>query len=324
MLSYSIAIRTLGSAGDKFIRELESIKRQSTQPDKVVVYIAYGGVRPGFQIGKEEYVWVKKGMVSQRLLGYHDVNSDVLFFLDDDMELAPDSAEKMLNLLEENKFDALGADTFYNHRMSVLRKTYSALVNLVTPHRSDKWAFRIKRNGSFSYNNCPEKDCYLSQSCGGPAWMIRKQVYDRLRLRDELWLDSFGYAYCEDQLETYKIYKNGYKLGVIFNSGIRNLDGASASANYKRNSERIYIRTKASFVIWWRTIYQTSFGMEKFLSILAFVLKSLWLFIVFCILSAVKFSFSYLRQYVRGLGDGVKFVHSPEFLVIPPYVATEA
>ena len=38
--SYSIAIRTLGTAGEKFRQELASIKAQTRQPDRVLVYIA--------------------------------------------------------------------------------------------------------------------------------------------------------------------------------------------------------------------------------------------------------------------------------------------
>ena len=70
MLTYSIAIRTLGTAGEKFLAELRSIASQTVQPEKVVVYIAEGYSRPGFTVGKEEYVWVKKGMMSQRVLPY--------------------------------------------------------------------------------------------------------------------------------------------------------------------------------------------------------------------------------------------------------------
>ena len=53
-MKYSIAIRTLGTSGEMFVAELESIKRQTIQPEKVVVYIAEGYKRPDYTIGKEE------------------------------------------------------------------------------------------------------------------------------------------------------------------------------------------------------------------------------------------------------------------------------
>ena len=41
-----MAIRTLGTSGDKLVRELKSIYNQTVQPDKVVIYIAEGYPRP--------------------------------------------------------------------------------------------------------------------------------------------------------------------------------------------------------------------------------------------------------------------------------------
>ena len=92
--SYSIAIRTLGTAGEIFRRELESICAQTVPPERVLVYLAEGYTRPDFTVGREEYVWVKKGMMTQRVLQYDEVSSDCILFLDDDILLAPDSAEK--------------------------------------------------------------------------------------------------------------------------------------------------------------------------------------------------------------------------------------
>ena len=53
LLSYSIAIRTLGTAGEKFRKDLESLCAQTVQPERVVVYIAEGYERPDFTVGKE-------------------------------------------------------------------------------------------------------------------------------------------------------------------------------------------------------------------------------------------------------------------------------
>ena len=321
MLSYSIAIRTLGMGGEKFRKELESIKKQTIQPEKVIVYIAEGYPRPEFQIGKEEYVWVKKGMVAQRALDYDDINSLVLFFLDDDVELAHDSAEKMIGALEQNKLDAVGADVFKNHRMTFAQKFYSVLVNGVRPHFNKHWAFRISRNGSFTYNNHPKKNLYKSQSCGGPAWIIKKSVYKALKFQDEIWLDDLGFAYGDDQLETYKIYKNGYKLGVLFNSGITNLDAKSESYKYHNNTHKIYIRTKASFTIWWRSIFKCSDTyLNKFITGFSFTIKTLWTLIPVGVLSIKTLSISPLLQFVRGNIDGWKLVHSKDYLIIPSYI----
>ena len=54
MLTYSVAIRTLGKNPEVLKRELESVLQQSLQPDKVVIYIAEGFERPSFQVREEE------------------------------------------------------------------------------------------------------------------------------------------------------------------------------------------------------------------------------------------------------------------------------
>lgn len=111
-MNYSVAIRTLGTNPELLKRELESIFRQTILPEKVIVYIAEGYKRPSFQIADEEYIWVRKGMVAQRALRYEEIESPYILLLDDDVELSPASAEKMLNAMLTYKADCVGADVF--------------------------------------------------------------------------------------------------------------------------------------------------------------------------------------------------------------------
>ena len=314
-LSYSIAIRTLGTAGEKFRQELKSIRLQTVQPERVVIYIAEGYSRPDFTVGDEEYVWIRKGMMAQRILPYSEIKSPCILLLDDDVLLAPDSAERMLKALSENDADCVGADVFQNHKMGFGKKVFAAITNMVFPHWSRKWAFKIHRNGSFSYHNCPSKSFYWSQSCGGPAMMWRKDAYERIHLADEKWLDSLGFAYGDDALETYKLYQNGGRLGVLFDSGIQNLDAGSSSAAFRNSPERIYIRTKASFMIWWRSIYRNGkdTAWSRFLAAVAFGFKTIWLIPAMCVSGKIG-------SYFRGLRDGCKSVHTAEFQALPPYI----
>ena len=68
MFTYSVAIRTLGTAGEKFFEELRSLHRQSIPPERILVYIATCCQRPKEKVGREGYVWVKKGRWAQRAL----------------------------------------------------------------------------------------------------------------------------------------------------------------------------------------------------------------------------------------------------------------
>ena len=320
--SYSIAIRTLGTAGEKFRKELESICAQTVQPERVVVYIAEEYDRPDITVGKEEYVWVPKGMMSQRVLPYDEITSNCILMLDDDVLLAPDSAEKMLRAMAKHNADCVGADVFQNHRMPLTTKVFAAWTNLVFPHWSQKWAFKIRRNGSFSYNARPKRDFYWSQSCGGPTMLWRKDALLKIHLEDELWLDKLGFAYGDDQLETYKLHANHGRLGVLYDAGITNLDAQSSSGAFRKSAEHIYIRTKASLMTWWRMCYKNGkdTSCSRALASVAFGFKSAWLFLVMCVAALIKWDCHYLTSYCKGLRDGLKEVHSLEFQALPPYI----
>lgn len=321
-MTYSIAIRTLGTAGDKFRKELESICAQSVPPERVVIYIAEGYPKPDFTVGKEEYVWVPKGMMSQRVLPYDEITRDCILMLDDDVLLAADSAEKMLRAMVEHDADCVGADVFQNHRMPLKTKIYAALTNLVFPHRSRKWAFKIHRNGSFSYNARPKKSFYWSQSCGGPAAMWKREAFLRLHLEEELWLDCLGFPYGEDALMTYKLHANHGRLGVLYDADITNQDAQSSSGAFRKGAEYFYVRTKAMFMVWWRTCFKNGkdTAWTRALAAIAFSLKALWLFPVMIAAAIAKRDIHVLSSYFRGLRDGWKDVHSPEFLALPPYI----
>ena len=321
MLTYSIAIRTLGTSGEVFREELLSITRQSIQPERVLIYIAEGYSRPEYTIGREEYVWIKKGMVAQRILPYDEITSDVIFLLDDDVRLAPNSAEQMLKAMEEYQADCVGADTFKNHNMPVVKKIYVALTNLVFPHWSNKWAFKIHYNGSFSYNNRPTKGFYWSQSCAGNAVMLRISVYRQLHFEDVQWLNDMPFAYNDDMVISYKIYKNGFRLGVLYDAGCEHFDSCSASAIFRKGSRWVHTRTMTTYIIWWRTIYQTvpKNSLNKLFIALCFIVKVIWLFVVMCGVSVVKFTPQHIISYYSGLVDGWRFLHSERFCSLRNY-----
>ena len=322
MLTYSIAIRTLGLGGDNFRRELESIAHQTVQPERVIVYIAEGYERPPFTVGREEYVWVKKGMVAQRVLPYTEISSQCILMLDDDLELHPCSAERMLREMEECGYDCMGADIFENRNETIRQKINAMAGNLVFPHGGQKWAFKLHRNGSFSYLNNPVRSSYLSQSCCGALMLFRKDVYHKMRYEDELWLERLGFTFGEDLIESHKVYRNGYRLGVSFDAEIKNLNSCTSSGAYRRSPDRMRLRTRAIFIMWWRTGYNLDSNSctEKVLTAIAFILKTLWMIFVMTGITVVKRNTSFIVQYIQGLREGWRFVHTPEFKSIPNYI----
>lgn len=320
-MTYSIAIRTLATNPSVLKKELESIARQTILPQKVVIYIAEGYSRPDFQIGVEEYVWVKKGMMAQRLLDYNEIYSDVILMLDDDVELSEDSAERMLRAMEENGADCVAADTFKNQSMSWKEKLMAFVSNGVCARQDDGWAFKINRSGSFSYNANPKRHFCLTQSFAGPCWMVKKNVLKEVRLSDELWLDQIGFPFGEDALEAYKFFLNGYKCGVLYDSGVKNLDAKTSSGVYHKTEKKFYTRSYGMFATWWRMIYTSR--DKQWLSALLFGLKAWWQLNLHVLLGIVKLNVKIPINYMKGLKDAWAFVHSNEFKAIPPYVTCD-
>ena len=292
------------------------------QPEKVVIYIAEGYKRPDYTIGKEEYVWVKKGMMNQRVLPYDGIDTPLIMLLDDDVELADDSAQKLIEAMESQNLDCISAVTFRNYQIPISKKIYIAVTNLVFPHWSNTWSVKIHSNGSFSYNNHVTKDVYLSQSASGPASLWKKQVFHDLHLEDELWLEQFGFPFGEDVVMFNKLYKNGYRLGMHYNCGINHLDGKSSSGAFQRDPKKFYTRSMASLMIWHRTCYNLK-GLpiyKKIWAALSFAIKVLWLLGVHFGVSVFLRSPNILFFYIKGIVNGIKKVNSAECQRIPNYV----
>ena len=242
--------------------------------------------------------------------------------LDDDVELADDSAQKLIEAMESQNLDCISAVTFRNYQIPISKKIYIAVTNLVFPHWSNTWSVKIHSNGSFSYNNNVTKDVYLSQSASGPASLWKKQVFHDLHLEDELWLEQFGFPFGEDVVMFNKLYKNGYRLGMHYNCGINHLDGKSSSGAFQRDPKKFYTRSMASLMIWHRICYNLK-GLpayKKIWAALNFAIKVLWLFFVHTGVSVFLLSPKILYFYIKGIVNGIKKVNSEECKQIPNYI----
>lgn len=318
LTQYSIAIRTLATNVEVLKLELESIALQTQQPDKVVIYIAEGYEKPCLRVGKEEYVWVKKGMVAQRALEYSEIDSEVILMLDDDVELAPNSAERMLKSMEEHDADCVAADTFKNQEMTLKQKLLAFISNGVYARGDDGWAFKLNRDGGFSFNRNPRNSFCLTETFAGPSWMVKKDVLKSVHLEDELWLDRMGFSYGDDAVESYKLFMNGFKCGVLYDSGVKNLDAKTSSGVYHKTEKKFYTRSYGMFATWWRMIYTSR--DKQWLSVLLFGLKAWWQLNLHVLLGIVKLNVKIPLNYMKGLKDAWVFVHSDEFKAIPPYI----
>jgi len=306
LFEYSVAIRTLGTAGDYYIKEIQSLCRQSIMPQKIVVYIADGYPLPK-AIANEVYIVVPKGMVAQRALDYKEIETDFILLLDDDVFLPDNCVEILYKEMQEHHGDCIAADVFHPHLASFKSTLYDCAVNLSFPSHNGSWAFKVRNNASFSYNIHPIKGVYKSQSAAGPISLWRKEVLLGIHYHDELWLDQMGFAFGDDQLMFQKVFKNGYNLLVSYDSGAIHLNAKSSSRLFQRSSEKFYTRSKALYMLWYRSCYQldNNSKFKKVIVACCFFIKQLHLLSIHIITALVNKDAGIFFKFIKGNFDGI-------------------
>ena len=174
MFSYTVAIRTLGKSGDKYLTTLKSVYSQTISPTNINVYIPWGYDLPKETIGVEKYYRCAKGMIAQRTLQYEEIEDEWILFLDDDMYLPEDFIQKASDFIKENDVDLISANVFPNHDASLKGKIVAAMQS-VFPMWSSHWGFKVTRSGRYLYNNNPKSDFLHSQTGSGNCILCRKK-----------------------------------------------------------------------------------------------------------------------------------------------------
>lgn len=320
---YSVAIRTVGKAGDKFRKELESLFAQTVPPKHVYVHLAHGFERPNFTVGYEEYIDTPKGLVHQRACSADGVEEEFLLILDDDVYFPQDAIEKMWMAMQEMKADGVAPDTFPTQDLPMSSKLAAYFANTVKERRNDGWAIKIRRTGAFSYNSNPPQGSYLpTQSAAGTALFVKTKAFHDIHYEDECWVDQFpAGTFGEDQLMFYKLYCNGYKILMAYDCGVLHLDANTNGASQK-TYDKLYYRAMSQYLTWHRSIYdlaESSFRMRCMCS-LAYGYRLLVGSITRFLFSLRHFSFRFLLAYIRGNIDAKKYTKSREYKNLPPFV----
>jgi hypothetical protein len=228
---YTVAIRTLGTAGAKYQRLLDSLVNQSHQPKQIIVYIAEGYPLPQETCGRERYVYVRKGMVAQRALPYDEVETEWILFLDDDVEIPQNGVADAFNLLTTYHADVISPDVFEHTKLPLSVKIKTALLLSAIPHFWSKTkGYRVTAWGGYSYNPYADAQVGISTSNAGPAFLCRKHDFLNIHFEEDLWLDDSPYAIPEDQVMFYKMHLNGLKILTQYHSGWKHLDGQTSTS----------------------------------------------------------------------------------------------
>lgn len=320
---YCVAIRTVGKAGEKYIQELQSLHRQTVKPKHIFVHLAEGFERPKEQVGMEEYIITPKGLVHQRAASLDGVDTEFLLILDDDVFFPDDAVERLHDALVANQADCIAPDTFPNHEMTWKQKMVAFLANDVRPRKNDGWAIKIERNGTFSYNNHPEKNAvYPTQSAAGPAYLVKTDVFRAIHYEDELFVDEFPPGtYGEDQLNFNKMHRNGYKVVMMYDAGIIHLDAGTNNVKEK-SYEKLYYRAMSQYITWYRSCYDLTgnTSWEKFCCKWAYGFR-------FCLgaltrigYSLVTLSSKFIKAHFKGNMAARKYVRSENYQKVPNFI----
>lgn len=317
-MEYIAVIRTLGTAGAKYQTLLNSLDRQTIQPSKILVYIAEGYSLPKETIGKEQYIYVKKGMVSQRALPYNEVDAEFILFLDDDLFLPNDFVEKMFFFLERNNADVISPDIYPNAERSFLGKCMMVLSGRMVARKDDgKWGYKVMCNSGYSYNNHPKSEVYWSQTNAGACFLCRKEDFLKIHFEDELWIDSLQYAQGEDQIMFYKMYLLGLKQLTWFDSGIKHLDAGTSMISEEKEKMLIFSDFYFKTIFWHRFIFSPE---KSLLKRLCGVIYISYTFLFSLIISLIKMRWDIFRIKCKSIISGVTFIKSNTYKKLPSVI----
>jgi len=314
MRDYIAVIRTLGQAGSKYWKLLNSLATQSIPPKSILVYIASGYPLPKETIGIEKYIYVEKGMLSQRALWYEEVDTEYMLFLDDDLEFPSDTVQRMFELLEMNKADVISPDIFSNADRSLKSEVMMTLSGRMCARRNDDtWGYKVMRTAGYSYNKTPTKEVYLSETNAGACFLCRKKDFLRVKLRDELWVDAMPYPLGEDQVMYYKMHRLGLKQLTWYNHSFKHLDGGG-NMTPEKESKRLYGDVYFKIVFWHRFILSPE--KNKLLRIWSSLAISYMLAFT-TISSLLRLRFDILKVKYNAIIEGVRFIKSEEYKRLP-------
>lgn len=256
-ISYSVAIRTLGTAGEKYVKLMDSIQKLEPQPKEVIVVIPEGYVEPSYQIGIEKFVRTPKGMIIQRLAALNYITSDYILFCDDDVEFGSDFVQKLYEPMNMGYACSAGPllDFFPPAGMKYLVASLlgGACVML---HGKNRMYTRVLNTGGWSYNRnikTYEHRIYDAESLAWTCFFINTKAMRAIHFEDEMWIEQNGYAAFDDRVMFYKLMQMGYKSCVVSDAVYTHNDAMTSTKDLKL--EPLYARAFNHYMFWYKFLY---------------------------------------------------------------------
>lgn len=319
MTRYSIAIRTLGNAGEKYQKLLDSIKHSEIQPEKIVVVLPEGHDSPKEKIGSEQFVYCEKSMIQQRLEALKYIDTEYTLFLDDDIAFDDKFVEKLLKPLEEKKFDCAAGPLFSFFPASRAGRIVGTLTASVSKSFFNRDMYvKILRSGGWSYHyfDTNEEHYYPTDSFAWTCFMIRTDVMRELCMEDEKkWIEKYGYAYGDDRVMAYKLVKKDYRACIVSNALYDHLDAKTSTGVAGVKSVKPVFGLPYMQVIFWNRFIQDleTNNIQKIINRIWFEYWKITMTGYHTIKLLKPGYLQYWKAFQNGLKAGKKYVRSEEY-----------
>lgn len=271
-MEYSVIIRTIGKAGEKYQRLLDSIKNSSVLPKEIIVVIPDGFDLPKEQLGYEKFVFCKRGMVNQRLEGINQCKTDYALILDDDIAFGPDFVEMVSKPVVSGKYAISSGPLLEFFPPKGKHSLFSAITGNAVPTLFHKNRYNtILHTTGYSYNRnivFNQNKLYETQSAAWTCFFADVNKLRSIHFEDELWLDDHKYSAHDDTAMFYKAWLMGHKSVIVADALYKHLDAKTSKIDNVEARE--FALGFNTFVFWKRFILEPSVGIEKLWSRICF------------------------------------------------------
>lgn len=327
-INYSVIIRTIGKAGEKYQRLLDSIAALDPPPQEVIVVLPEGYEEPAEKLGWETFCYSPKGMVTQRMYGIAQCKTPYALICDDDVSFGADFVKKLYAPMQEGRGRISIAPLYSFLPQKGMHAFIDAVSGAAAPtvfHR-DRYVSVLRTTG-YSYNRHLKEATpfYETQSAAWTCFFADIRAIQELDFDvEQTWLDANGYSAMDDQTMFYKAWLRGFKTIVVSDAFYIHQDARTST----RNNKPAVLRSVAinRIVFWHRFIY----SMEKTLPAklwarAAFAYRMAWIRLwILMDYARGRYSRADLSVIRQARKDGWNYIKSAEYLALPAVAKEES
>ena len=243
---------------------------------------------------------------------FDEIDTEWILFLDDDIVIPVDGVARLFKAADDMSADCISAD--HEFVGGVVNNLKRCIVMGWWPHSDDATAFKVGKNGEYTYLRHPGRKVMASECVFGGCFLVRKCAHLATRLDEERWLDRFGYTIHDELVYAKKLLGNGYQIACCFVEDLQHLDGKSGHLKPSARTESKKLACR--FATWHRNVFNTKIG-------------GVWPVIAFASLMARQYLLRGMRCLIGGqpsffwlafaeLWNAWLFVHSEPYRSLRP------